>query len=106
MDNYKIDISEDTKTKEKQIIFCGELSIGTIQMIKNELDHFIFSNPCHIILKDVEIIDLSFIQLLLSLLNTHPGHTINLELNSELADLVRVSGFEEKLMNKNKQTQE
>ncbi|OYT17000.1 MAG: hypothetical protein B7C24_04885 [Bacteroidetes bacterium 4572_77] len=94
MNNYKINHQKNDKTKEHYLIFSGELSFSLIAQIKEETESLLIPNTAyHITTKDVEIIDLSFIQFIISLKALHEDSQISLELTQEFKQLLQNTGF-------------
>jgi len=103
MDNYKIELTEDSSNKTKQLIFSGELSINYIHFIKDEVDELINPHDAYqIVVNNVDIIDLSFIQLIISIKNSNPGSIINMDLNEETTNLLNISGYRDITKNNSK----
>ncbi|NPD45674.1 MULTISPECIES: hypothetical protein [unclassified Lentimicrobium] len=99
MNNYKLEYQKDENNQMNQLTFSGELSFGHIQYIKDETDEYTRVNkPLQLIIKDVEMLDLSFIQFIIALKNHHPENKITLNINDEILDLIKVSGFYEILI--------
>ena len=94
MNKYKIQLSKTNNDNNDQLTLSGELSINHIDLIKDEIESLInIDSPYKIIVKDADIIDLSLIQLLLSLKNLNPKSEIHLVLNDEMMGLINISGF-------------
>lgn len=99
MDNFKLEYQKDQNNQLDRLSFSGELSFSHIQYIKDESDGYTSINkPLHIIIKDVEMLDLSFIQFIIALKNLHLENKIELNINDEISDLIKVSGFYELLI--------
>ena len=99
MDNYKLEYQKDENNHLDRLTFSGELSFSHIQYIKDETDEYTSVNkPLQLIIKDVEMLDLSFIQFIISLKNHHPENQIKLHINDEILDLIKASGFYEILI--------
>ncbi|NOR87274.1 MAG: hypothetical protein GQ527_06665 [Bacteroidales bacterium] len=95
MNNYNIEHTKGEKDQSDQLTFSGELSFSFIQSIKDETDGILNINQAYrILVKEVDILDLSFIQLLLSIKQTHTNSTIELQVNEEISDLIKISGFQ------------
>ena len=99
MEKYKIEVSTDnTDNQTCKIIITGDTGISNIEKIKNTLMEKIdgYEN-IRITVKDVLFIDLSFMQLILSLDKSQQflNKTIktDIELNREFEDLITSSGF-------------
>lgn len=101
MDNYQIFYKKNKTTDINEMSFSGELTFNNIKGIKDQIENQVdFSKSNHFIAKDVEILDLSFIQLLLALKKTNNNNTIELHLNDEISDLIKTSGFQDILNSK------
>ncbi len=98
MNPYKIDYIKSGKTTAETIILSGELSVNHIFSIRDELsDHINAHDNAEIIIKEVDIMDLSFVQLLISIKKLNPFITLKLQITNEQTDLLKVSGFYELL---------
>ena len=94
MDNYKLEYQKDQDNQMDRLIFSGELSFNHIQYIKEDTDDYTSINkPLLLIIKNVEILDLSFLQFIIALKNLHPENKIELKINDEILDLIKASGF-------------
>ena len=94
MNKYKIQLSKNENNNIDELTLSGELSINHIDLIKNEIESLIdTSKPYEFIVKNADIIDLSLIQLLLSLKKLNPKSNIQLSLNDEMLGLINISGF-------------
>lgn len=94
MDNYKLEYQKDQDNHMDRLTFSGELSFNHIQYIKDNTDDYTNINkPLLLIIKNVEMLDLSFIQFIISLKNLHPENKIELDINDEILDLIKASGF-------------
>lgn len=99
MDNYSIEHIKGASDQFNQLIFSGELSFSYIQFIKDELDNIFNTKEAYkILVKDVDILDLSFIQLLISIKQCNSNSTIELQINDEITELIKVSGFKDLLI--------
>jgi ABC-type transporter Mla MlaB component len=99
MDNYNIEYIPGKNGQPNQLIYSGELTFNYIQYIKDETVEAIKPNQSlSILVKDVDMLDLSFIQLLISMKHMNPDNSINLDVNKEVLDLIKVSGFEDVLV--------
>lgn len=94
MNNYQIKHIKSTKDQAEQLILSGELSFNHILQIKDELMGYKDINSEMILhIKDIDILDLSFIQLLISLKKQNPHFSIRLESNDDFKELISESGF-------------
>jgi len=101
MNNYSIQLIENQSSPLKQLIFSGELSINYIHFIKDEIYELVNpEDPFDFLVKDADIIDLSFIQLLISLKRCNSQSSLTLQLNDEISALLTASGFSD-LLKKN-----
>lgn len=99
MDNYKLEYQKDQDNQMSSLSFSGELSFSHIQNIKDTTDQYTSVNQAlNLIIKDVEMLDLSFIQFIIALKNHHPENKIKLNVNDEILDLIKASGFYEILI--------
>jgi len=98
MSKYLVQLSKPENGHTDKLILSGELSINHIDLIKDEIENLIdVDKPYNFTVKNAEIIDMSLIQLLLSLKNLNPKNSIHLVLNDEMMGLIDVSGFKELL---------
>lgn len=96
--NYKVNIKKDNETTS--ITFSGQLTISNIEKIVSETKEEILSaEVIHIIIKDVENLDLTFVQYVCSIKQTakKAKRTFNMEseLPDELSLLVKNAGFKD-----------
>jgi len=99
MDNYNIEYIKGKDSQANQLIFSGELTFNYIQYIKDETSELVNAEePLSVIVRDADILDLSFIQLLISLKHTNSQNTIKLEVNTEMQDLINIAGFQDVLV--------
>jgi len=95
MNSYQIAYNREENKDYFELVYSGELSFSNIHQIKDETNSIIRSDSSyHIIVKEVDIIDLSFIQLLYSLLKLNPNNQLQLQLNQEFTDLIQTAGFQ------------
>jgi len=93
MNNYSITQRKLKDSNVTQLVYSGELSFNQIESIYSETDSFIKTHPhIEIIIEEAELLDLSFLQMMISLKKSYPFN-IKLNLNDDLKDLIRVSGF-------------
>ena len=93
MNNYTINIKNNQDLNIDQLIISGELSFNYIDAIYNDISSLLKKNiPEEIIIENPDILDLSFIQILLSIKKEFQSKII-LNLNEELTDLIKVAGF-------------
>lgn len=101
MNNYTITLKKSKDQKSTLLVYSGELSFNHIHHIYNETETLIKVNPeAEILVEDVDLLDLSFIQLLISLKKMYQTK-ISFNINEDLADLVQVSGFNKYLIDEN-----
>jgi hypothetical protein len=94
MSPYKIEYFKTDKTAIETIIIGGELSVNHIFDIRDELNfHLNSSSAYEILITDADIIDLSFIQLLISIKKFNPFVVVKFQINQEQTELLKVSGF-------------
>lgn len=102
MNNYSITQQKSKDDKSYQIVFTGELSFNHIESIFKKTASILKTRPkADIILEDVDILDLSFIQMLISLKKTYQSK-VELNLSEDLIELIQVSGFYKYLIEENK----
>jgi len=93
MNNYSITHRKTESPNTIQLVYSGELSFNHIQSIYKETEtHFKINPQAEIVVEDADLLDLSFIQMIISLKKTHQTKVI-LNLSDELLELLEVSGF-------------
>lgn len=93
MNNYKISLVKSEDQKTTHLVYTGELSFNHIESIYKETESLIKINPkAEILVDDADLLDLSFIQMLISLKKMYQTK-VKLNINDDLRDLVQVSGF-------------
>lgn len=102
-EGYKIKVEKGDNNKEKVIYIEGDISISTIEKIKKDIENNIDdTNEYKIIVDNVEIIDILFIQLLIAtkkyLEKSNKSLTYKLNLNNEMIEVLNNSGLEEFLL--------
>jgi ABC-type transporter Mla MlaB component len=101
MNNYSITHRKAADQKTDQLVYSGEISFNHIQAIYKETESLLKACPQpEILVEDVDLLDLSFIQLLISLKKTYPIK-VKLKLNEDLDELIRVSGFYKYIIEEN-----
>lgn len=101
MKNYTISQQKSKDQKTTLLVYSGELSFNHIHHIYNETATLIKVNPeAEVLIEDVDLLDLSFIQLLISLKKTYQTK-ISFNINEDLTDLIQVSGFNKYLIEEN-----
>lgn len=95
-ENFSIAVKEDNG--ETAIVFGGQLTIPFIQKLTQEVKEKLGQpKALHLVVKEVENIDLTFIQLLYALKNTGKklGYPVDLqmELPDDLSSLMVNAGF-------------
>lgn len=101
MNNYTITHKKATDEKTDLLVYSGEISFNHIQAIYKETTSLLKTYPQpDIVVEDADLLDLSFIQLLISLKKTYPIN-VKLKLNEDLDELIRVSGFYKYLIEEN-----
>lgn len=101
MNNYKITHRKKKDPKTVQLVYSGELSFNHIQSIYEETKmHFKTNSQTEIVIEDADLLDLSFIQMIISLKKVYPVKVI-LNLSEDLLELIQVSGFYKYLIEEN-----
>jgi len=81
METFKVKYSN--KKGLNEVVFSGQLTINNIDKIKEDLKkHLKFNKSINIITKDVENMDLTFVQLILSLIKS--GKKGEFEVNTSI----------------------
>lgn len=99
MSIYKIQYQkENSDNPSLQIVMSGNLSINTIEEIKRDLDANVDMNQnINIIIKDINIIDISLLQLIYAIKKSMESKNkefhYKLELNQEYKELISLAGF-------------
>lgn len=100
MNNYQIKHVKSKGDQAEQLVISGELSFNHILQIKDELNGYKhIKSDMILLIKDIDILDLSFIQLLISLKKHNPHFSIKLESSDEFKELISESGFYQYLIN-------
>ncbi len=99
---YSITTENDDNTNIRSVIIEGELSLKYINEIREDLKPAIRgTKDLKMIIKNADMIDLSFLQLVISLQNTYKNEkkkiSVKFEIDQENKDLMINSGFEELL---------
>ena len=99
---YSITTENDDNTNIRSVIIEGELSLKYINEIREDLKPAIRgAKDLKMIIKNADMIDLSFLQLVISLQNTYKNEkkkiSVKFEIDQENKDLMINSGFEELL---------
>lgn len=103
--DFKIINVESENSENQELIFEGDIGIYNAVEIQKELKKINFNSPnVQITLRKIESLDLSSIQILLSLRKSLEDKASKLSIVSELSDdimsLVRKTGFEQILQMK------
>lgn len=99
---YSITTENDDNTNIRSVIADGELSLRFIYEIREDIKSAISGvKNLKMIIRNVDMIDLSFLQLVISLQNKYKTEkkkiSIEFEVDQENRDLMINSGFEELL---------
>ena len=87
---FKCSVSKNNKKKEKNITLEGDLSLKNIKQIKSKLQKETNTkDKLNIYIKNTENIDITIIQLLISITNEHKNITID----SDIPDAVKAVYF-------------
>jgi len=93
MNNYTIKQQKSKDQEIIQLVYSGELSYNHIESIYSETETIIKTNAHYeILIEEADLLDLSFIQMLISLKKMHQPK-ITLNLSEDLTDLMQISGF-------------
>jgi ABC-type transporter Mla MlaB component len=98
MKQASISITDHNKKKNAQILIEGELVVGSLHKVKEELTAAVSRySTLTIVVKNVSAIDLTFLQLLFavkkSLALVHKSFSFHVELPDEITTLLSRSGF-------------
>lgn len=93
-----ITITGDKKKKTAQILLEGELVLGSLHKIREELVETVSQySTIHVTLNNVTGIDLTGIQLLIAIKNRletlHKNFSFDIQLNNELNTVITQAGF-------------
>ncbi|MCD6566960.1 MAG: hypothetical protein J7K53_13565 [Bacteroidales bacterium] len=99
---YSITTEKDENTNTMSVIVEGELSLRYISEIREDIKSAIRdAKNLKMIISNADMIDLSFLQLVISLQNTYRNRkdlfSIEFEIDQEKRDLLINSGFKELL---------
>ena len=98
-------IKYNNKKEQLAIEISGQLTINNIvKIIENLKENFSFNKSFKILIKDVKNMDLTFIQLIYSLISSSIKNSYNVTVSMELPDdirqLLKSSGFNGLVTNK------
>lgn len=103
MSAYKIGLSE--KDGRKELRFSGNLIINNIEKIYNELQELlIIDKPLSVFVENPENIDITFIQLIVSIkkacLESNVDFKVEATLKDDYKQLIEKAGLEKEITNK------